>query len=166
VTHGGSSVLEVQALLRVLAAGRRVAEIGTAFGEGAAALAETAASLVTVEIEPERAAVARKRLERFPNVELLEGDWRDLLPARAPFELVFWDGGGWKRDPPAGDAPDVGLLAPGGLLVSDDFTPGRSIESDPARQYLFSHPELAAVEVDVSPEMAVIVAARTSGLSN
>ena len=129
------------------------------------AIAQTAASLVTVEIDPERAALARTRLEGLENVELLEGDWRDLLPARGPFELIFWDGGAWKRDPAAGGAPDVDLLVPGGLLVSDDYTPGRSIESDPARQYLFGHPELAAVEVDVSPEMAVIVAARTSGFS-
>jgi predicted O-methyltransferase YrrM len=58
VTGGGSSIPAVQALLRVLAAGRRVAEIGTAFGEGAAAMAETARELVTVEVDEERAAVA------------------------------------------------------------------------------------------------------------
>jgi predicted O-methyltransferase YrrM len=62
VTDGGSSIPAVQALLRVLAAGRRVAEIGTAFGEGAAAIAETARELVTVELDPARAAVARERL--------------------------------------------------------------------------------------------------------
>jgi predicted O-methyltransferase YrrM len=165
VTGGGSSIPEVQALLRVLAAGRRAAEIGTAFGEGAVAIAETASSLVTVEVDPERAAVALTRLEGLSNVELLEGDWRDLLPSRGPFELIFWDGGGWKRDPAAGGAPDVDLLVPGGLLVSDDYTPGRSIESDPARRFLFEHPELSTTEVTVSPTMAVIVAARTSGPS-
>jgi hypothetical protein len=36
VTGGGSSIREVQALLRVLAAGRDVVELGSAFGEGAA----------------------------------------------------------------------------------------------------------------------------------
>lgn len=162
MTAGGSSVPEVQALLRVLAAGRRAAEVGTAYGEGAAAIAETASSLVTVEIDPERAAVARQRLAGLPHVEALEGDWRDVLPPRGPFEFLFWDGGGWKGDPQAGNAPAVELLVPGGLLVSDDYTPGRSIESDPARQYLFDHPQLAAVELTVSPEMAVIVAARTA----
>src|SRR5205085_12101399 len=49
VTGGGSSLPEVQRLLAVLAAGRRCAEVGTAFGEGALAIASTAASLVTVE---------------------------------------------------------------------------------------------------------------------
>ena len=50
MTDGGSSIPEVQQLLRVLAADRRVAEIGTAFGEGAAMMAETAREIVTVEI--------------------------------------------------------------------------------------------------------------------
>ncbi len=117
--------------------------------------------LVTVEIDPERAAVARRRLAEFPHVEALEGDWRDVLPPRGPYELLFWDGGGWKGDPQGRNAPAVELLVPGGLLVSDDYTPGRSIESDPARAYLFHHPELTAVEMNVSPDMAVIVAART-----
>lgn len=166
MTAGGSSIPEVHALLRVLAAGRRAAEVGTAFGEGAAAIAETAGSLVTVEIDPERAAVARRRLAEFPHVEAFEGDWRDVLPSRAPFELLFWDGGGWKADPQGGNAPPVELLVPGGLLVSDDYTPGRSIESDPARQFLFGHPQLTAAEVIVSPEMAVVVAARTSSFAS
>jgi hypothetical protein len=39
VTGGGSPIRAVQALLRVLAAGRDVAEIGMAFGEGAASSA-------------------------------------------------------------------------------------------------------------------------------
>ncbi len=34
MTGGGSSIPAVQRLLRVLAAGRRVAEIGTAYGDG------------------------------------------------------------------------------------------------------------------------------------
>lgn len=160
MTAGGTSVPEVQLLLAVLAAGRRVAEIGTAFGEGAAALAETAASVVTVEIDPERAAAARARLERLENVEALEGDWAELLPERAPFELVFWDGGGWKGDPEAFGDGVIDLVAPGGLLVSDDYTPGRSVESDPARQFLLGHPKLVATEITVSPTMAVILASR------
>jgi len=56
LSDGGSSIRAVQALLRALAAGRDVAEIGTAFGEGAAAMAETARRVVTVERDPARAA--------------------------------------------------------------------------------------------------------------
>ena len=91
MTGGGSSIAEVQRLLSVLAAGRRCAEAGTAFGEGAAAIASTAASLVTVDLEPDRAGLAASRLHDLANVELLVGDWRELLPSRGPFGLLFLD---------------------------------------------------------------------------
>ena len=62
----------MQALLRVLAAGRDVAEMGSAFGKTAAVMAETAHSVVTVELDPDRAATARERGRDLPNVEALE----------------------------------------------------------------------------------------------
>jgi predicted O-methyltransferase YrrM len=154
VTGGGSSLPEVQRLLAVLAAGRRCAETGTAFGEGAAAIASTAVSLVTVERDPERAAAARERLAGLDNVELVAGDWRDVLPARAPFDFLFFDAGRLDEAPEA-----VGLLAPGGLLLKDDLTPGRP-GPDPVRELLFGHPELVAVEILTTPETAAVVAAR------
>jgi predicted O-methyltransferase YrrM len=154
VTGGGSSIPEVQALLRVLAAGRRCAEVGTAFGEGAAAMSDTAASLVTVEIDEERAAIARERLHGRENVELLLGDWRDLLPPRAPFELLFFDGG---RFASAADAID--LVAAGGLLVKDDLTPDWP-GPDPVRELLFGHPELLAVEILTTSQTAAVVAVK------
>ena len=98
MTAGGSSIPEVRRLLAVLAAGKRAAEIGTAFGLGAEALASTAREVVTVEMDPERAREARVRLEGRTNVELLVGDWAELLPRRGPFELLFMDGAGWKFD--------------------------------------------------------------------
>jgi predicted O-methyltransferase YrrM len=154
VTGGGSSLPEVQRLLAVLAAGRRCAETGTAFGEGAAAIASTAASLVTVERDPERAALAADRLAGYDNVDLFVGDWRDFLPGRAPFDFLFFDAG--RLD----EAPDVvELLAPGGLLLKDDLTPGRP-GPDPVRELLFGHPELIAVDILTTPETAAVIAAR------
>ena len=154
MTGGGSSIPAVQALLRVLAAGRDVAELGTAFGEGAAAIAETARSVVTVERDPERAAVARERLAGFENVEALEGDAYDVLRGRGPFGLVFADGGAydWERI--------LELLEPGGLLVKDDLTPGRAVDGDPVREFLLRDPRLAAVEILTTPESAAIVAVK------
>jgi predicted O-methyltransferase YrrM len=154
VTGGGSSIPEVQALLRVLAAGREVLELGAAFGEGAAAMAQTARSVVTVEHDPRRAALARGRLERYANVELLEGDWREVLGGRGPFGLVFADGGTYDWE------AILALVAPGGLLVKDDLTPGRPIEGDPVREFLLRDPRLAATELLTTPETAAIVAAR------
>jgi predicted O-methyltransferase YrrM len=154
VTGGGSSIAEVQGLLRVLAAGRRVAELGTAFGEGAAALAETADSVVTVERDPGRAAAARERLAGIPNVEALEGDAYELLPGRGPFGLVFPDGGvyDWERI--------LALVEPGGFVVKDDLTPGRAVDGDPVREFLLRDPRLAAVEILTAPGSAAIVAVR------
>lgn len=161
MTAGGSSIPEVQRLLAVLAAGRRCAEAGTAFGEGAAAMARTAVSLVTVEIDPARAAIARRRLAEVANVELIEGDWRELLPARAPYDLLFLDGGGVKHDPHEHLPAAVAVLARHGLLVLDDFTPGRR-HGDPAREAIRDHPELLAVEILTTSETAAIVATRVA----
>jgi predicted O-methyltransferase YrrM len=155
VTGGGSSIPAVQALLRTLAAGRDVAELGTAHGEGAAAMAETARTVVTVERDPERVASARERLAGLGNVELLEGDCYALLRGRGPFGLVFADGGR-----PYDWTAIVALLAPGGILVKDDLTPGRPVDGDPVREFLLGDSRLAAVEILTTPATAAIVAVR------
>jgi predicted O-methyltransferase YrrM len=159
VTHGGSSISEVQQLLGVLAAGRRVGEAGTAFGEGAEAMARTATSVVTVELDPERAATAAERLGPYTNVELLVGDWLELLPPRGPFGLVFLDGGGFKRAPEEHSDLVFHLLEPGGLLVMDDLTPGRT-EFDPVRAWAHSHSGLRAAEILTTPSTAALLVAR------
>ena len=156
MTGGGSSLPEVQALLRVLAAGRRCGEVGTAFGEGAAAMAETAASLVTVEVDSERAHVAARRLVGLDHVRLLVGDWRKMLPGHGPFELLFFDGGRFAES-----ADAIDLVGPGGLLVKDDLTPAWP-GHDPVRELLFGDPRLAAVEILTTPTTAAIVAARVA----
>lgn len=159
MTAGGSSLPEVQRLLAVLAAGRKVAEAGTAFGEGAEAMARTAKTVLTVELDPERAAVAAERLAPYPNVEFLVGDWRELLRPRGPFELVFLDGGGFKHAPEENGDLVFSLLAPGGLLVMDDLTPGRP-EFDPVRAWAHGHSGLRAAEVLTTPEASALLVAR------
>ena len=155
MTRGGTATPEVQALLRALATGRDVAELGAAYGETAALLAETARSVVTVELDPERVAVARGRLRGIANVELLEGDAYEQLRGRGPFGLVFADGGrpyDWEAI--------LALAEPGGLIVKDDLTPGRPVEGDPVREFLLRDPRVAAAEILATPETALIVASR------
>jgi predicted O-methyltransferase YrrM len=156
VTGGDHSLPEVHRLLAVLASGRRAAEIGTAYGGGAEAIASTAASLVTVELDSERAAAAREKLAPCANVELLEGDWREVLPQRGPFELVFVDGGGpeTKTDPGILD-----LVVPGGILVMDDLTPGRP-GPDPVRELWSSHPDAVATEILTTAATAALLISR------
>jgi predicted O-methyltransferase YrrM len=95
----------------VLAAGKHCAETGTAFGEGAAAMAATAKSLVTVELDAGRAEIAAGRLRGLDNVELIVGDWREHLPRRAPYDLLFFDAGRAEDSQAA-----IELLADGGLV--------------------------------------------------
>ena len=159
MTGGGSSIPEVRRLLATLATGRRCAEAGTAYGDGAAAMASTATAVVTVEKEPDRAELARKRLAALGNVELVLGDWRTELPRRGAFGLVFLDGGGFKREPEEDGPVAVALLERGGILVVDDLTPGRA-EPDPARAFLLEHPDLVAAEILTTPASAAIVAVR------
>lgn len=159
MTAGATAIPEVQQLLRALAAGRDVAETGAAYGETAAVMAETARSVVTVELDPERAAIARERLAGLTNVEFLEGDVYEQLDGRGPFGLVFADGGhpvdhwDWVLD----------RVEPGGLIVKDDLWPGRPIEGDRTRETMLRDPRLAAVEILATPDMAVIVAAKLPG---
>lgn len=153
MTDGATAVPEVQALLRALATGRDVAELGAAFGDTAALLAETARSVVTVERDPGRAAVARERLRGIGNVELLEGDAYEQLSGRGPFGLVFADGGrpyDWEAI--------VALTEPGSMIVKDDLTPGRPAEGDDVREFLLRDARLAAAEILATPSLAVIVA--------
>lgn len=154
MTDGATATREVQLLVRALAVGRDVAEMGAAFGETAALLAETARSVVTVERDPDRASAARERLAGLANVELLEGDAYEQLHGRGPFGLVFADGGrpyDWEAI--------LALTGPGGLIVKDDLTRGRPVEGDDVREFLLRDPRLAAAEILATTEMAVIVAA-------
>ncbi len=155
---GKSCSVETGRLLHVLAGQRgrtRVAEIGTGCGVGAAwmlsALAPDAA-FVTVELDAERAAVAAGLLAGDEHARVLQGDWREVLPPEAPFDLLFADGGKAKAHEEI-----VGLLATGGTLVLDDLTPGRA-GPDPVRELWFGHPRVAAVELQVSLQEAVLIA--------
>jgi predicted O-methyltransferase YrrM len=160
----GSSTLEAGRLLHVLAAQRgrvRVGEIGTGTGVGAAWIVSAlppAVPFVTVELDGRRAAAAAELFAEDENVRVLEGDWHELMPTEAPFDLLFYDGGG-KQRPELDGAQVLGLLAPGGTVVMDDLTPGRP-GPDPVREFWLGHPELSAVELQVSEREAVIVAVR------
>jgi predicted O-methyltransferase YrrM len=151
VTDGSTAIPEVHALLRVLAAGRDVLELGSAFGVGAAALAETARSVVTVELDPERAAATAERVRDLPNVRAVAGDWRQV---DGTYGLVFADHGDyeWERI--------LELTEIGGFIVKDDLTPGRSMLGDPVREFLLGDARLAAAELLTTPQTAAIVAVR------
>ncbi len=85
---------------------------------------------------------------------MLAGDWREHLPERGPFDLVFADGG-------VGYEHVIDLLAPGGILVKDDLSPEwPDKENDPTRRALLDDPRVEATEILVRADMAAIVASR------
>jgi len=91
-----------------------------------------------VELDESLAGVAAELFADDENARVLQGDWHKLLPPEAPFDLLFYDGGG-KQHPEIDGEDVVGLLAPGATVVMDDLTPGR-VEHDPVREFWLNHP--------------------------
>lgn len=162
-----SCIHEVGRLLR-LAAGAKpggvVAESGTGSGVGTAWLRSGlggGARLVTVERDAELARRAAGLFADDERVSVLTGDWR-LLERHAPFDVFFCDGGGKRDDPQR----VVELLAPGGLLILDDFTPSPHWpprfegEVDELRLFYLTHPDLDATEVLTTPASSAVLATR------
>jgi predicted O-methyltransferase YrrM len=148
---------ETGRLLQVLAGARgvrRAAEIGTGTAVGSAwilSALDPEVTFVTVELDEPRAHAAAALLADDPAARVVQGDWSEVLPAEAPFDLLFADGGRAKAREDL-----LGLLAPGGLLVLDDLTPGYT-DPDPVRELWLGHPRLVATELQVSSREAVIV---------
>jgi predicted O-methyltransferase YrrM len=158
-----SCIREVGLLLHVLAAQRgrrRVGELGTGCGVGAAWIVSAlppSVPFVTVELDETRARAAAELFADDENVTVLHGDWHELIPREAPFDLLFLDSG--KQHPEVDGEDVVGLLAPGATIVMDDLTPARP-GPDPVRDFWLNHPEIAALELLTTPSTAAIVGTR------
>jgi protein-L-isoaspartate(D-aspartate) O-methyltransferase len=85
-------------LLQELAVGRHesVLEVGTGSGYMAALLAHRARELITVEIHPDLAAMARANLQlasaAVRNVRVVQADAAQGLPGEGPFDAVLLSG--------------------------------------------------------------------------
>jgi predicted O-methyltransferase YrrM len=104
---------------------RRVLEIGTANGYSALWLARSLPAdgqILTLEINPERAAVARHHFEESglaDRVDVIVGDAARMVHKVAgPFDLIFNNGEKRQYGPLLNRL--VSLLRPGGVLVTDN----------------------------------------------
>lgn len=172
---------EVGALLRVLAvslSAARILEIGTAIGYSGIWLASAlpkGGMLMTMELNAERAAIARENFARAgltDRVSVMVGD-AGLLVSKVsgPFDLIFQDGAK-KLYVPLLDRL-VDRLRPGGLLVTDnvlwdgDVVPGflekkRNSPEDTAaiaeyNERLNTHPRLMTATVPLRDGVAISV---------
>jgi len=171
-----SSIREVGRLLGALAASRprgRLAEIGTGTGVGAAWVVSSMgpdATFLTVEADDDRAAACARLFANQPQVRVLHGDWHEVLPPEAPFDLLFFDGGGWKRSPPAQMRAEseraLELVAAGGVVVMDNLTPEHLWPADgpswpdALREFWLGSDVLAATEVLTTPDSSAILAVK------
>jgi len=141
-----------------------VGESGTGCGVGTAWLRtglRDGSRIVTVERDPARASGAAWLFAGDPAVTVVAGEWT-ALREHGSFALFFLDGGG-KLD--GVDAVND-LVAAGGLVVMDDFTPADGWppqydgRPDALRIAWLTDPRFTAVEVRVSPTESAILATR------
>ena len=172
---------EVGALLRVLATAvgaTRILEVGTCIGYSGIWLAGAlppGGMLITMEKDPERAAIAKSNFERAglaDRVSIMVGDAAlKIVKVAGPFDLIFQDG----HKPLYNTLLDplVSRLRPGGLLVTDNvlwdgevvpgFTDTPKKNADDTRaiveynERLASHPQLLTSIVPLRDGVAISV---------
>jgi predicted O-methyltransferase YrrM len=93
-----------------------------------------------------------------------------VLPPEAPFDLLFFDGGGWKRSPPqqmrAESERALELIAPGGVVAMDNLTPEHLWPDDAPdwpdalRELWLRDERLVSTEVLTTPDSSAILAVK------
>lgn len=109
----------VDALVDVARPGRnaRVLEIGPGTGQLTVPLARTGATVTALELGAGLAAVARGRLEAFPDVDVVVGAFEEWRPPSEPFDLVVAASAFHWLDPDVRVRKALDVLRPGGALV-------------------------------------------------
>jgi predicted O-methyltransferase YrrM len=162
-----SSRSETGRLLAALAASRQgtLGECGTGCGVGAAWLSSGAregSRILTAEVDAELTEAVSDLFADNDQVEVLTGDW-STLREHGPFALLFLDVREAKR---SGADTVAEMLAPGGVVVLDDFTPCETWPPmyegrvDTMREQWLTDPRFTTVEVMVASDASVLIAAR------
>jgi predicted O-methyltransferase YrrM len=116
-------------LLARMQQAERILEVGTLAGYSTLWLARSGARVVTLEIDPRHAEVARANLDRAgvgDAVEIVVGPALETLPGvRGPFDLVFIDAD--KQSSADYLALALEKVRPGALIVVDNIVRGGAL---------------------------------------
>ena len=147
--------------MMIQAAGcKRLVEIGVAFGYSTIWLAHaarlTGGRLTSLEINPKTLEFGRRNVAEAglsDVVDFVEGDALETLrDIRGPLDFVMMDC--WEELYIPGLELIVPLLRPGGLLVTDNVTPGEP-GTDPFIRALREHPMMETVSVPIGRDIEV-----------
>jgi predicted O-methyltransferase YrrM len=113
----------------------RVLEIGTLGGYSTICLARGGGRVVTLEVSPEHAAVARKNIARAglaERVDIRVGPALETLPTlQGPFDLIFIDAD--KETYPEYLTASLALSRPGTVIIADNVVREGAV-ADPSSQ--------------------------------
>jgi predicted O-methyltransferase YrrM len=172
--HGPPSACtpQVGRLLQVLASSKpagRIAEQGTGAGVGTAWLASglaAGATLLSVDINPERTKAVAELFRDQPQITIHTGDWHSVMRSSEPYDLLFMDATPRADLAYANWDAVTELLTIGGQIVMDDLTPVAlwpadwDATIDYKREFAFANPRVVGTEVLTTPSTAALIVTR------
>jgi SAM-dependent methyltransferase len=100
-----------------LGPGSRVVEVGCGTGQATVALAERRLRITCIELGGRLAAIARRNLAAYPDVEVVQADFEEWDPSRRDYDAVVSFNAFHWIDPARRYELVARLLRPGGMLA-------------------------------------------------
>lgn len=104
-------------MARLASAGANVLEIGCGTGQATLGLARRGCRLVGLELGPNLARIAQRKLEVFPNATIVNQRFETWQPGGEAFDVVFAANSWHWLDPAVRYSRAASVLRPGGILA-------------------------------------------------